>query len=188
MAKSETIDVIARRYSCRAFSGKPVPGDVVDAILTAGLHAPSAVNRQPWRLIVIRDKALIDQMNDAGVSVMADVDPDAYERTKGRGGLMLYNAPLMIIIAEQMADNTYADLDCGIMASHLALAAASLGVDSCIAGMPRILFSGDDGAALVKRIGMPDGFRFALSLLLGYAAGEHRPGHDIDPTKVIEAG
>lgn len=185
MTTSETLDIIARRYSCRAFSDKPVPDDVLDAILTAGLHAPSANNKQPWRLVVVRDKALIEQVDAAGVAALKEKDPAGYERTMGRGGQMLYNTPVLILIAEQLIDSPYPDLDCGILASHLVLAAASLGVDSCIAGMPRNSFAGDDGAALAKRVGIPDGFRFALSVMLGYAAGDARPGHDIDRTKII---
>jgi len=187
MATSETLDVIARRYSCRAFSDKPVPDDVADAILTAGLHAPSANNRQPWRLIAITDKALIREIDDVGVAQIREKDAGAYERILGRGGLMLYNAPLMVVIVAQIIDNVYVDLDCGIVASHLALAAESLGVASCIAGLPRNSFSGDAGDALAKRIGMPDGYRFALSVLFGYASGDARPGHEIDPSKIIKA-
>jgi len=185
MPTSETLDIIARRYTCRAFSDQPVPEDVIDAILTAGLHAPSANNKQPWRLIAITDKALIREIDDAGVAYIRETDPAAYERTMGRGGHMLYNTPLMVLIAEQIMDNPYLDLDCGIMSSHLALAAASLGVDSCIAGMPRNSFTGEAGAELAKRAGIPDGFRFALSVLFGYASGDPRPGHEIDPSKVI---
>jgi len=186
MATSETLDVIARRYSCRAFSDKSVPDDVLDAILTAGLHAPSAVNAQPWRLVVIRDKALIEEIDATAVELLKTNDTANYDKTMGRGGHMLYNTPVFIIIARQLIDSPYPDLDCGIMASHLALAAASLGVDSCIAGMPRVLFTGPEGDDMIKRIGIPEGFRFALSVMLGYAAGEPRPGHEIDRSKIIE--
>jgi len=186
MPTSETLDVIANRYSCRAFSDKPVPGDVLDAILTAGLHAPSAVNAQPWRLIVVTDKALIDQIDATGVALLETNDTASYDRTMGRGGHMLYNTPVIVLIARPLADNTYADLDCGIMASHLVLAAASLGVNSCIAGMPRVLFAGPQGEALSKKLGIPDGYRFALSVMLGYAAGDAKPGHEIDPSKIIK--
>ena len=185
MPTSETLDVITRRYSCRAFSDQPVPDDVADAILTAGLHAPSANNKQPWRLISITDKALIREIDDAGVAFIREADPPAYERTMGRGGHLLYNTPLMVLIAAQIMDNPYVDLDCGIVCSHLALAATSLGVDSLIAGMPRNSFAGEGGAELAKRAGIPDGFRFALSVLFGYAAGDARPGHEIDPSKII---
>jgi nitroreductase len=187
MTTSTTLDVIARRYSCRAFADRALPSDVVEAVLTAGLHAPSANNRQPWRLIVIRDRELIDEIDAIGVANIKQADPAAYERTMGRGGHMLYGTPLMVVIAGPDADGVYTGLDCGILASHLVLAAASLGVDSCIAGMPRVCFAGDDGAELARRIGMPDGYRFALSVLLGYAAGEPKPGHEIDPTKIIGA-
>ena len=185
MTLTETTETIARRYSCRAFGDRPVPDDVLKAILLAGLHAPSAVNRQPWRLVVVRDKALIDQIDVIGVETLKTADPAGYERTMGRGGLMLYNTPVLVLIAAEEDDNKYVDLDCGIVTATMALAATSLGVDSCIAAMPRNSFTGEAGAALAAQAGIPAGFRFALSLMLGYASGEPRPGHDIDPSKVI---
>jgi len=186
MPTSETLDVIARRYSCRAFSDEPLPEDVLDAILTAGLHAPSATNAQPWRLIAVTDKALIDEIDATGVSLLEVNDTASYDRAMGRGGRMLYNTPVIVLIARPAAESTYPDLDCGIMASHLVLAATSLGVGSCIAGMPRVLFSGPQGEALSKRLRIPDGYRFALSVMLGYAAGESKAGHEIDPSKIIK--
>jgi len=185
MPNSEILDLIAQRYSCRAFSDKPVPDDVLDAILTAGLHAPSAVNAQPWRLIVVTDKALIDEIDATGVALLEANDTASYDRTMGRGGHMLYNTPVIVLIARPVEVSAYPDLDCGILASHLVLAAASLGVNSCIAGMPRVLFAGPDGDALTKRLGIPDGYRFALSVMLGYAAGDAKPSHEIDPSKII---
>jgi len=185
MTTSETLDAIAWRYSCRAFSDQPVPDEVRDGILTAGLHAPSAVNRQPWRLVVVQDKALIEEIDAAGVEYIKTADPASYERTMGRGGHMLYNTPLMVIVAAQVMDNAYVDLDCGIITATMVIAATALGVDTCIAGMPRNSFTGGSGAALAARVGIPDGFRFALSVLFGYAAGEARPGHEIDPTKIV---
>ncbi|MCL2782513.1 MAG: nitroreductase family protein [Propionibacteriaceae bacterium] len=184
MVTSKTLDVIAQRYSCRVYSDKPLPNDVVDAITTAGLHAPSAVNRQPWRLIVVRNKTVLDELNQTGMTLLKDADPAGYERMQGRGGTLTYDAPVVVMIVGQDGVSQYTDLDCGIVASHLVLAAASLGVDSCIAAMPGLALAGDGGADLRLRIGLPDGFHFALSVLLGYAAGDPKPGHEIDQAKV----
>ena len=184
MATSETLDIIARRYACRAFSDKPIADDVLDAIITAGLHAPSAVNRQPWRLIAVRDPAIIADIEAAGLARLEQDDPAGYERAVSRGNTMIYHAAVVLIIAGQKDDGAgYTNLDCGIVASHIVLAATALGVDSCIAAMPRVVFAGDAGAAMRERVGIPDGFGFTLSVLLGYAAGEPKPGHDIDPAK-----
>lgn len=41
------------RRSIRKFSNKDVPKEIVDAIIRAGMAAPSAKNRQPWKCIVL---------------------------------------------------------------------------------------------------------------------------------------
>jgi len=183
MATTETLDVISRRYSCRAYSDKAVPADVLDAIMTAGLHSPSAMNRQPWRLIAVSDPAVLGQIDEVGMAYAKEHDPAAYDRMMGRGGTLTYKAPVVVVIAGQELESQWSpDLDCGIVASHLVVAAASLGVDSCIVAMTRPAFQ---DRALCRQIGMPDGFRFVLSVLLGYAAGEPQPGHAIDQSKAI---
>jgi len=186
---SDTLEVIARRYSCRAFLDRPVDSGLLQTVLTAGLHAPSAMNRQPWRFIVVRDKAMLAEIDAVGMMQLAAADPAGFERMKTRGGQLTYGAPLVIVIAGQQLDSIYSPfLDCGIAASHMALAATAVGLDSCIAAMPGIAFTGELGARLRQQVGLPEGFMFTLSLLLGYAAGEPKPGHATDFTKIVEPG
>lgn len=42
------LDLARARYSCRSFSEKPVERAKIDAIVQAGICAPTCVNRQPW--------------------------------------------------------------------------------------------------------------------------------------------
>ena len=48
-------DVVNRQRSCRSFRSDPVADDLIERMLSAATHAPSAENRQPWEFIVIRD-------------------------------------------------------------------------------------------------------------------------------------
>ncbi len=49
-----TLEAIAARRSIRKFQDKPVPDEVLQAVLTAAIQAPSGKNRQPWRFVVVR--------------------------------------------------------------------------------------------------------------------------------------
>jgi nitroreductase len=51
-------DLLRRRRSVRDFSPDPVPLDLVDAAIEAAATAPSGANRQPWRFVVVRDRAM----------------------------------------------------------------------------------------------------------------------------------
>ena len=56
---------ILSRQSIRAYNKKKVNNKVLERILKAGIHAPSAKNRQEWRFIVVRDKEKKDKIKDA---------------------------------------------------------------------------------------------------------------------------
>jgi len=184
---TETLDVIARRYSCRAYRDEPVPPDVLRAIAEAGVRAPSAVNRQPWRLVVVSDKDVVGELGAAGLTALRAADEAGYARITSRGGELFYGAPAMIVVAaEPQPGLLAADLDVGIVASHLVLAASSLGVNSCICGLGRLAFEGASGEAWKRRLGFPDGFGCGITVLLGYAAAEGGTPHQPDFAKIIE--
>ena len=54
--------VIFERRSVRWYKTDQVPEHLVRRILEAGRFAPSAGNSQPWKFIVIRDRAIINEM------------------------------------------------------------------------------------------------------------------------------
>lgn len=51
-----TLDLIAARRSIRKFKDIPIPEEILQAILTAAIQAPSGKNRQPWRFIIVRSE------------------------------------------------------------------------------------------------------------------------------------
>ncbi|MDR1698248.1 MAG: nitroreductase family protein, partial [Prevotellaceae bacterium] len=61
-AGNETLSVIAERKSVRSFTSQAVSDEDVQAILKAGMAAPSARNLQPWELVVITDRAVLDAL------------------------------------------------------------------------------------------------------------------------------
>ena len=182
-----TLKTIAERYSCRNFSDAPLTGEQIKALVEAALAAPSAMNRQPWHIIVITDKDLIDEMDREGMSILAAAeDKSGYERIKSRGGKVFYNAPCMFLVASD--GSQYASIDCGIVSQNVSLAAHSLGLASVICGMARIPLGGSRGEEFKKRLQFPNGYQFGIAILLGSAKSGKEP-HELDMNKVtyIEA-
>ena len=58
---NETINHILDRRSIRSYKPEAIPADVVETLLTAAVHAPTARNSQPWQFIVIDDRAQLDK-------------------------------------------------------------------------------------------------------------------------------
>jgi len=57
-ATRDVFAVIGRQRACREFADAPVTDDLVEQVLDAAVHAPSAENRQPWEFVVVRDAAV----------------------------------------------------------------------------------------------------------------------------------
>lgn len=55
---------IYNRRSRREFTSDPVDQSVIEAILDAGIWAPSGLNNQPWRFVVISDASTIKQLSE----------------------------------------------------------------------------------------------------------------------------
>lgn len=67
---NEVEKIVFTRRTVRNFSDKPVPEPLIRRVLEAGRHAPSGGNSQPWKFIVITDKALIEEMNEAAYTMI----------------------------------------------------------------------------------------------------------------------
>jgi nitroreductase len=179
---NETLKTIMERYSCRDFTGAPLTDAQVKALVEAALASPSAMNRQPWHIIVITDKPLVDELDADGMKFLAAADDKSgYERIMSRGGKLFYDAPCMIIAATSSSNP--AGMDCGILSQNVSLAAHSLGLGSVICGMAGIPLSGPRAEEFKKRLKFPDGYGFCIAILVGAAKSGKEP-HELDLTKV----
>lgn len=185
MISNDVLKTIEERFSCRGYTGNPVDEDKLKAIVKSGLHSPSAVDQQKWRLKVITNKALIDDMSTEALEILKnDLNQQgAYERILSRGGICYYNAPVMILVFKAPDYQYNIDLDCGIMIQNLALAATSVGYNCVIAQMSGLVFTGPNAALFREKTGVTTGEEFAIGLLLGEGNMTKEP-HAIDWDKV----
>jgi nitroreductase len=56
----DAIQAVMTRRSIRSYKQEDVPEDMVQKLLQAAMNAPSAGNQQPWHLIVIRERRILD--------------------------------------------------------------------------------------------------------------------------------
>src|SRR5512144_1853655 len=59
-------DAIRLKRAVRKFQDKPLPEDVVLAILNAGRRSQSSKNEQPWQFIAIRDRHILKALSECG--------------------------------------------------------------------------------------------------------------------------
>lgn len=116
----DIISVIRNRRSIRKFKDKPVEGSKLLRILEAGRWAPSGLNNQPWRFLVIRDKELRSKIS---------------RFTKY--GRIITGAGSLIVVLMDTADSYNRDKDLmatGAAIQNMLLEARGLGVGSCWLG------------------------------------------------------
>ena len=142
--------VVEDRYSCKSYDGRKVEQPILDRILEAGRLAPTAKNLQEQHIYVLQsDEALakVDMVTpcryNAGTCLLVSVDKDN-----------VYTYP-----GSQRASVVQ---DATIVATHLMLAAANEGVDSC-------WLNCIDLAKAHKEFGLPDNEEVLMILDLGYA-------------------
>jgi len=179
---NDILKAIAERNSCRDFADTPLTEEQLSTLVDAALAAPSARNLQPWHVIVITDKALIDEMDADGMKVLAaQEDKSSFEQFTARGGKLFYNAPCMFVVVSD--GSTYAAIDSGILCQNVVLAAHSLGLGSVICGMARIPLGSSRGAEFKKRLRFPDGYDYTMAVLVGTANSGKEP-HEHDMGKI----
>ena len=152
----EFFDLIKKRYSVRAYQSKPVEDEKLQKILDAANLAPTAANRQPFKIIVIQTKGKQAELKQI------------YHRD------WFSQAPLVIGICaikseawSRMDGKNYADVDATIAMDHLILAAADLGLGTC-------WIAAFDPAAAREILGLPDDVEPVAFTPLGYPADNLR--------------
>jgi len=183
---NETLKNIEKRYTCRDFKDTPLSDEQIEHLVSAALSAPSARNYQPWHVIVVTDKALIEELDADGMDIMSKVeDKSTYELMMSRGGTMFYNAPCLIIVLSD--GSKWGTFDSGILCQNVVLAAESMGLGTCIVGMAGVPLNGPNGEDYAKRMGFPEGHSFAIGVLVGEInSGKVPHGHDRNKVSYIK--
>jgi nitroreductase len=147
----DVLDCIARRYSARGYRSDPVDDETLAKVLEAARLAPTAANRQPFRVLVVHTTGREQEL----------------ARIYGRPWFV--QAPLVLAVVampgeawRRMDGKPYDEVDATIAMDHLILAAASLGLGTC-------WVAAFDPAAAREVLGLPHDVEPVAFTPLGYA-------------------
>lgn len=115
-------DLCAERFSVRSYQSTPVPEEALGYICECVRMAPSAVNRQPWKFIVVRTPELRKQLQTC------------------YGREWFAEAPVYVVACRLAAEEwvrpadhkPHGDIDVAIAVEHLCLAATEQGLGTCL--------------------------------------------------------
>ena len=182
---NNTIKIIYERRAVRKYKARKVDRDIIEEILDAGRMAPSAHDKQPWRFYVLTDPEDIHSFSKAirtgvvkgvlkmGIKRIVKLAfsvlhfPGSSDLAKAHD-MIFYGSPVVIFITSAR-DNEWAELDVGMCAQNMMLAAKSLGLDTCPVGSAKYV----EETGLFSKLNVPNNEKVDLAIALGY--GDETP-------------
>lgn len=180
MNEMEILELMKHRRSIRKYEEKQVERDTLEAIIEAGLYAPNAGGGQRSKIVGIRNAELAEKIGKLNIarfdrsrlagSYVSRDQPSIIDDPSMKSGF--YGAPAVCVIFGQK-DFLYSIPDAFCCAENMVLAAAALGVSSCIVARGEETFDNEIGAALLKEWDIPENYVARCFVLLGYCKGEY---------------
>lgn len=119
-------EVLENRRSIRKYTKQAVEKEKVDAIIEAGLLAPSAHNTQPWQFIIVRDSIpeIVKLLKEEGEKHPEDESISKTADTISRGNT------LILVYSDRLENPDFTLLSMGAMIENMLLKATDLGLGS----------------------------------------------------------
>lgn len=154
---NETLQLMRSRRSVKKFKATPVEKEKIEAIVGAGLCAPSGMNWQSPIVLAVTNKALIEKLirlNAGHDTAMKRADP-------------FYGAPCVLVVLADKSKPTYV-YDGSLVMGNMLLAAHSLGLGACWIHRARETFETDEGKAILKELGIEGEYEGIGNCVVGY--------------------
>ena len=174
------LDVIMSRTSIRSFTGDPVSKEQLETILKAGMAAPTAMNTQPWRFVVVTDKEKIAEVFGSGFRGEMFTQAGAVIVVCGQTTMMRKpfgqpDAP------EEEQPNIFWYEDCSAATENILLAAKALGLGAVwTAGYP----AEERIAPIAAALGIPAGVVPLCVIPIGVPAEDPEPKDKWKPENI----
>jgi nitroreductase len=148
----EYFELIQKRFSIRSYKSDSIEDEKLNKILEAGVLAPTAANRQAFKIVVIKTLGNEEKLKKI------------YRRD------WFVQAPIVLGVFSipeknwvRMDHKNYSDVDAAIIMDHIILAATALGLGSCWIGA-------FDSQAARDLIGLGEGYEPIAFTPIGYTA------------------
>ena len=164
----ECIKKIETRQSIRRFTGEAISDDEITSIIEAGLRAPSAGNKQPWRIVIVTDT---NQKECLAVAAFG-------QSFITKAAVILAVCAVPQESAEKYGErgyNLYAIQDTAALTQNILLASHMRGYGTCWVGA-------FNESEVIKVLNIPKGIRPVSLIPIGKIAGKlpnARPRRDI---------
>lgn len=127
----EFSELVKHRQSDRIYSDKPVEKEKIMKCIESARLAPSAVNSQPWKFVIVDNPELKQQIADCAASLA--MNKFTYQ-VPVIIAVVLEKTNLLSSLGSVIQNKEYSLMDVSIAVSHICLQAADIGLGTCIIG------------------------------------------------------
>ena len=177
------MEISKQRHTVRKYSQKPVEHEKIEKILEAGRWAPTAVNAQPQRILVMDTQENLDKVKEfctfgwqqKYVDLAKESDTEDHKNI-----VIYYGAPVVMLVCyDKEACWTHPEsgkssgaTDATIVATHMMMEAASLGLGSA-------WISYFDESKARTLLNIPENWQPVCMLYVGYPADDYKPNENL---------
>ena len=173
------MNAIQHRRSVRDYTSQTIGKKVIQTLLVAAVHAPTAMHEEPWSFAVIQDKKVLDRLSESAKKLVhTEAKGSDSDRSKHKLHMMdkpdfhvFYNAGTLIVIYSKI-QGTFVVADCWLAAENLLLAAYAQGFGTCVIGFAVSTLNTPEWKAELK---IPAGMTAVVPMIVGVSAGETPP-------------
>ncbi len=156
----DAMETMLTRKSIKKYKSEPVPKELIEQVIAAGLNAPSGLNKQTPIILAVTNKQVRDELSklNAGKDPFFRADP-------------FYGAPVVLVVLADKSMHTYL-YDGSLVMENLQLAAHALGLGACWIHRAKETFETPEGKAILEKLGLEGEYEGIGNCILGY------PDHD----------
>ena len=154
---NEALNNILARRSCKSYRSDPVPEEIIDQIIEAGLYAPSALNRQTPVILAVTDPETRNRLSLLNAKYDPFRRPDPF-----------YGAPCVLCVLVP-SDEPAGIYDGPLVMENMMLAASALGIGSCWIHRAKEVFEDEEGKAILAEAGLNGAYTGIGNCIIGYA-------------------
>ena len=163
---SDVIKVIREQSSTRGYTNEPLTESELDALIQAGLQAPTAANKQEIHFTVLKgDNPILAELEEEK-NRLRDITAPAHN--------FYYEAPTVVILSAD-AGYRWSALDAGIAVENMALAAEGLGLGNLIIGCIYDAVRGEKKEYFSKALKIPENYQYEIAIAFGHKAVTKQP-------------
>ena len=163
--QNQTLAVIRTRRSVKKYTDQSVPRELVEAVVEAGMYAPSGMNRQSAIILAVTDKEMRDRLSRMNLDIILGKQ---LQTSSGHGD-PFYGAPVVLVVLAKKDCPTRV-YDGSIVLENMLLAAHSWGLGGCWSHRGEEMFEAEGGQQLLRDLGITEGYEGIGHCILGYAA------------------